>query len=429
MVAFARGPTRALLAVAASVVLPGCGAMTGLLDDTYEPLVEGGTVDATLDPRDSGPATIDGAVRDAPGPLDSGPRDATSGDEGADAASAAGDSSAGDGDAGLGDAGPGDGGAGDAAPSGSSPPSCAAGGPGMTNCGPGGIGGESCCTSLEVQGGTFYRSYDDVTYTDMSHPASVTGLALDKYEVTVGRFRQFVAAVVGGWLPSPGSGKHAHLNGGSGLNATGGGFETGWDATDWDALLATTSSGWNTNLSCEDIPTWTPSPAADENLPISCVAWQEAYAFCIWDGAFLPSEAEWNYAAAGGGGPAGQRAYPWSIPSTSTTIDCSHANYVGPGCSGGFANNVGSESPLGDGKYGQTDLAGNLFEWTLDWSRNPYVAGSCIDCAYLTPTSGRAVRGGAFWDGAIYALVSERDVVFPPTDRSDGLGVRCARTP
>jgi hypothetical protein len=40
------------------------------------------------------------------------------------------------------------------------PPSCAPGGPGMTNCGPGGSGTESCCTSLEVTGGTFYRSYD-----------------------------------------------------------------------------------------------------------------------------------------------------------------------------------------------------------------------------------------------------------------------------
>src|SRR5580704_3199035 len=36
------------------------------------------------------------------------------------------------------------------------PPSCAPHGPGMTDCGP---NKESCCTSLLVNGGTFYRTY------------------------------------------------------------------------------------------------------------------------------------------------------------------------------------------------------------------------------------------------------------------------------
>ena len=36
------------------------------------------------------------------------------------------------------------------------PPSCAPGGAGMTNCG---ALSESCCTSLEVTGGTYYRTY------------------------------------------------------------------------------------------------------------------------------------------------------------------------------------------------------------------------------------------------------------------------------
>src|SRR5450755_1713377 len=244
------------------------------------------------------------------------------------AGSSAGGSSTAGGSAGAGGVGAGGaGGTGSAGDTtGGSTPSCAAGGLGMTNCGPGGKGSESCCTSLKVSGGTFYRSYDGVSYTDKSHPASVSDFRLDKYEITVGRFRQFVAAIVGGWRPAAGSGKHTHLNGGKGLSATGGGYEAGWDAS-WNSLFPTTTGDWTSKLVVAR-GTWTSSPAANESQPISNQAWYDAYAFCIWDGGFLPSEAEWNYAAAGGGGASGQRVYPWSSPSTSTTIDCAHANYA-----------------------------------------------------------------------------------------------------
>jgi Sulfatase-modifying factor enzyme 1 len=188
------------------------------------------------------------------------------------------------------------------------PPSCAPGGAGMTNCGPGGSGTESCCASLGVTGGTFYRTYDTSFFVPLTadggptaeaDPATVSSVRLDKYSVTVGRFRQFVSAVSppdggAGWLPAPGSGKHAYLSGGNGLanSAAPPGYEPGWSALD-NVNIAPTDA----NLSCG---TWTPSPGVQENFPINCVNWYEAYAFCIWDGGFLPSEAEWEYAAAGG---------------------------------------------------------------------------------------------------------------------------------
>ena len=322
----------------------------------------------------------------------------------------------------------GDASANDAAVGSGMPPSCSVTGGGLSDCG---TSGESCCTSPSVPGGTFYRSYDGMTFPQSLSPATVSSFRFDRYEVTVGRFRRFIAAVVGGWTPAPGSGKHTHLNGGQGLvaasesDAAVGPYEPGWDPS-WTSNLATTLAAWNTGLDCGSTPTWTPSTGGNETLPIVCQTWFEAYAFCIWDGGFLPSDAEWNYAAAGGNQ---QRAYPWSNPATSTVIDCQHANsdYCGDG--GGFANPVGSESPLGDGLWGQSDLAGNAQEQTLDVFALRY-AVPCADCATLAGTTplSRVGRGGSYLEQPMSLLVGYADAE-DPAGRDDGTGVRCARTP
>jgi len=310
--------------------------------------------------------------------------------------------------------------------------SCGKGGPGLTNCGE---ARESCCASLEVEGGTFYRTYtnDGGGPTGEADPARVSSFRLDKYIVTVGRLRQFVETWNGsGWTPPAGSGKHAHLNGGLGLenSAQPGTYESGWRVAD-DGQIAPTDQ----NLSC-DTPapgivsptytTWTPSPGPHENLPIDCPNWWEAYAFCIWDGGFLPSEAEWEYAAAGG---SQQREYPWGStdPGTSSQYAICNCDYPVVGNCVGVANfaPVGTAS-RGGGLWGQLDMSGEIFEWNLDWSL-PYV-DPCIDCAALTSGTVRSIRGGSFWTRA--GQPPGRNVE-APGDRSHdlGLGFRCARSP
>src|SRR5688572_5680587 len=59
-------------------------------------------------------------------------------------------------------------------------------------------------------------------------------------------------------------------------------------------------------------------------------------------------------------------------------------------------NRVGSESPKGDGMWAHSDLAGNVYEWTLDYHSLVYPI-SCNDCANLTPSTGRILRGGSFF--------------------------------
>ena len=61
-------------------------------------------------------------------------------------------------------------------------------------CGP--SKNDNCCTSLLVPGGAFNLS------NDPTYPATVSDFYLDKYEVTVGRFRAFVTAYTGGWRPT-----------------------------------------------------------------------------------------------------------------------------------------------------------------------------------------------------------------------------------
>jgi formylglycine-generating enzyme len=309
----------------------------------------------------------------------------------------------------------------------------------MSTCGAGGSGTESCATSRQVPAGTFYRDSNAVASTQTGSQASVSALRIDKYEITVGRFRQFVAAASQGWLPAAGSGKHSHLNGGRGLvdsgDPTGATYETGWDSS-WNVNLATTAAAWDANLSCNSLATWTSSPGASENRPINCIDWYDAYAFCIWDDGFLPSDAEWNYAASGG---SEQRVFPWSAPATSQDIDCTYANYGGGTfgggnyCTAGGTDNVGSQSPKGDGKWGHSDLGGNVWEWVLDYAST----GACVDCADTTqpppfpspapPGASRVNRGGGLGAGFSLEVSTLNDS--PTTDRDIEQGARCARSP
>lgn len=308
----------------------------------------------------------------------------------------------------------------DAAPP---PPSCAGG----LVC-----GADSCCTSLLVPGGPFNRSYDPLRadYMDAGFKATLSSFRLDKYEVTVGRFRKFIES--GAWRPTGGAGKHTHLNGGKGLAASGGaGYEAGWESP-WDNNLPKSKTEWDTSLSlsCDMnmYATWTPSPGANEARPINCVSWYQAYAFCIADGGFLPSEAEWNFAAAGG---MEHRSYPWGP----TPPDVKHAiydcNYMASGTCSGVINvaPVGS-TPLGLGKWGQADLAGNLMEWTLDWHKAPYFETQCTDCTctFMVVSPNRVVRGGGF-DKPAEQLYAGNRYSLSPSARFRSYGFRCARAP
>lgn len=263
-----------------------------------------------------------------------------------------------------------------------------------------------------VSSPSFFRSYDGLTYTDKSNPALVSDFRLDNYEVTVSRFRRFVAAY---------SQNMTALHAGANPNNP---SDTGWDTT-WNASLDADATALKAHLVTCPYPTWTTNAGTDaaENRPISCLTWFEAEAFCIWDGGRLPTEAEWNYAAVGG---TAQRPYPWGT----TAPDCSYANFYGFAggtfCAGSAFGAVGALSPKGDGLYGQADLAGNAWEWVKDWYADAY-PNPCSNCENTTASTGRVIRGGGFDSGSQNMLSSTRYHVTGAQPFSDGVGARCAR--
>jgi formylglycine-generating enzyme required for sulfatase activity len=314
-------------------------------------------------------------------------------------------------------------------------PSCAGGGAGLSNCGP---NDESCCISLAVTGGMYFRTYGQSVSAGAAaseaDPATISAFRLDKYLVTVGRFRQFAAAWSNGagYAPPATSGKHAHLNGGRGLRNVGDdaglAYEPGWVASDSSSIAPT-----DLNLACspDHDDTWTASAGSNENLPMNCINWYEAEAFCIWDGGFLPSEAEWEYAAAGGWQ---QREYPWGSTDPGAgneyaIYDCDYPDGE-TGCV--ESDHVVNVAPVGTategvGLWGQLDLAGEVGEWTLDFQetyQNP-----CMDCGNLTFGGVRVVRSGSYRMPADLLISTYRGLGYAASSRLAQVGFRCARTP
>jgi len=281
-----------------------------------------------------------------------------------------------------------------------SPPSCTADNELGTTCQP----GVSCCTSMLVPGGSFYRNFDDDEYAAKTWPATVSPFYLDKFEVTVGRFRQFVLGYDQlSSVLTEGAGKSPHIA-----------ADQGWNTTH---QLPSKSDLLSTLAGCPGT-TWSDTPNADaDKRPINCVPFEVAYAFCVWDRGRLPTETEWNFAAAGG---AEQRAYPWKAPLNGPAISPELANYdnanPGPVAAG--------LTPAGDGRWGQSDLAGNVIEWTLDyWISEP--SEECTDCLNVVPDE-RTVRGGSYPQLPDFLKVSARTSYRPEAVHSH-IGFRCAR--
>lgn len=128
----------------------------------------------------------------------------------------------------------------------------------------------------------------------------------------------------------------------------------------------------------------------EPDLPVVHVCWHEAEAWCRWAGRRLPSEAEWEVAAAAqpGGGAAGRR-FPWG---DEPRPELAHTDWKALGCAPVTA------LPGNASAFGVKHMLGNVWEWTAsDFLPYPGFAPDPYEF-YSQPWFGthKVLRGGSW---------------------------------
>lgn len=202
------------------------------------------------------------------------------------------------------------------------------------------------------------------------HRVYLNAFYIDKFEVTNGRFAKYVEAIQS---------------------------EPPWGFTDKE------------------------TPVIHAERPVRWVNWMDAMGYCLWVGKRLPTEAEWEKAARG----TDERVYPWgNDPPTPV-----HAVY---GLREGGAETVSviGNHHMGQSPYGVQDLAGNLYEWVMDWYAedfySSFINGPAINPRGPGEGAAKVQRGGSYINTP-YRLRSSFRTKGNPTEQDPNVGFRCAQ--
>jgi len=202
------------------------------------------------------------------------------------------------------------------------------------------------------------------------HTVYLDAFYIDKYEVTVGQYKQFIK-------------------------------ESGHKAPDWGKV-----SGFS--------PT--------DKHPMIYVSWHDAMAYAKWAKKRLPTEAEWEKAARGTDG----REYPWGNEWDASKVRGDE--YMPP--VGSFPAGA---SPYGVMDMAGSLWEWCLDEYQKDFyqnspKNNPFADGDIEDAIinYSQIETERVLRGGSWGNRNIYLRVTERHGV-EPTAMTFAIGFRCVK--
>ncbi len=261
-----------------------------------------------------------------------------------------------------------------------------------------------------VKGGKFLMgspdSEADRSTDETQHSVTVSSFYMGKYEITVAEFKVFAAAA--GYQTDAEKGDGSYI----------------WNGTEWKK---TAGINWRHDVAGNV------RPEKDYNHPVIHISWNDATAYCEWlskksDKKYrLPTEAEWEYAARGGGktvlfGNGKNIADPKEI-----NFDGSVTYKKSYSVAGEYRQKtvpVGSlHSPNALGLH---DMSGNVWEWCSDWYAD-YPTDAQTDPKGPGTGSDRVIRGGSWGDGPQYCRAAYR-YFYAPGNRSYNVGFRLART-
>jgi formylglycine-generating enzyme required for sulfatase activity len=179
--------------------------------------------------------------------------------------------------------------------------------------------------------------------------------------------------------------------------------------------------------------------------PVVFVAWTNAVSYCSFAGRRLPTEAEWEKAAAWNPVQNEKRIFPWG-----NEYDCSKGNFDDEtkldaslmqggsiSCDGYDLTAPVGSYPQGASPYGALDMGGNVWEWvhdafievnSFDSSIQNYYAFSRFENPMgVSPalTTSRGIRGGS-WNWTYGYGRSAYRLGFGKNDTYDAVGFRCA---
>jgi formylglycine-generating enzyme required for sulfatase activity len=150
-----------------------------------------------------------------------------------------------------------------------------------------------------------------------------------------------------------------------------------------------------------------------EDYPVVGLSWNDAHAYCQWQGKRLPTEAEWEKAARG----TDAYLWPWG-----GFWDSARVNSMESGLNGTEAVGVRGGG-LGQSPYGLNDMAGNVWEWVADWwgwYENPHRPPEG-DRGW-----GKVIRGGSWRKQGHETRTTFRGYA-DPDGYSDDIGFRCVK--